>query len=125
MPISTASFSTYSLAGPDTQTLREIMERLRNTYCGSISAQFMHIDDLEVREWLQRRMEESQNRLKLSRDEQIRILTRLTDAVIFEEFIRRKFVGAKSFSLEGRREPDPAAGPGHREGRARRASSRS
>ena len=94
-------FSTYSLAGSNTQTLRDIMDRLRNTYCGSISAQFMHIDDLDVREWLQRRMEESQNRLKLSRDEQIRILTRLTDAVIFEEFIRRKFVGAKSFSLEG------------------------
>jgi 2-oxoglutarate dehydrogenase E1 component len=94
-------FSTYSLAGSNTQTLRDIMDRLRNTYCGSISAQFMHIDDLEVREWLERRMEESQNRLKLSRDEQIRILTRLTDAVIFEEFIRRKFVGAKSFSLEG------------------------
>jgi 2-oxoglutarate dehydrogenase E1 component len=94
-------FSTYSLAGSNTQTLRDIMDRLRNTYCGSISAQFMHIDELELREWLQRRMEESQNRLKLSRDEQIRILTRLTDAVIFEEFIRRKFVGAKSFSLEG------------------------
>jgi 2-oxoglutarate dehydrogenase E1 component len=94
-------FSTYLLAGSNTQTLRDIMERLRNTYCGSISAQFMHIDDLQVREWLQGRMEESQNRLKLSRAEQLRILTRLTDAVIFEEFIRRKFVGAKSFSLEG------------------------
>jgi 2-oxoglutarate dehydrogenase E1 component len=94
-------FSTYSLAGSNTQTLSVIMERLRNTYCGSISAQFMHVDDLDIREWLQRRMEESQNRLKLSRDEQLRILTRLTDAVIFEEFIRRKFVGAKSFSLEG------------------------
>jgi 2-oxoglutarate dehydrogenase E1 component len=94
-------FSTYLLTGSNTQTLRDIMERLRNTYCGAISAQFMHIDDLDVREWLQRRMEESQNRLKLSRDEQIRILTRLTDAVIFEEFIRRKFVAAKSFSLEG------------------------
>jgi len=94
-------FSTYLLAGSNTQTLRDILDRLRNTYCGSISAQFMHIDDLDVREWLQQRMEESQNRLKLSRDEQIRILTRLTDAVIFEEFIRRKFVGAKSFSLEG------------------------
>ncbi len=94
-------FSTYLLAGSNTQTLRDIMERLRNTYCGSVSAQFMHIDDLQVREWLQGRMEESQNRLKLSRDEQIRILTRLTDATIFEEFIRRKFVGAKSFSLEG------------------------
>ena len=94
-------FSTYSLAGSNDQTLRDIMDRLRNTYCGAISAQFMHIDGLDVREWLQSSMEESQNRLKLSRDEQIRILTRLTDAVIFEEFIRRKFVGAKSFSLEG------------------------
>ena len=94
-------FSTYSLAGSNSQTLRDIMDRLRSTYCGAISVQFMHVDDLDVREWLQGRMEDSQNRLKLSRDEQIRILTRLTDAVIFEEFIRRKFVGAKSFSLEG------------------------
>ncbi len=94
-------FSTYCLAGSNSQTLRDIMDRLRSTYCGAISVQFMHVDDLEVREWLQQRMEEPQNRLKLSRDEQIRILTRLTDAVIFEEFIRRKFVGAKSFSLEG------------------------
>jgi 2-oxoglutarate dehydrogenase E1 component len=46
-------------------------------------------------------MEGTENHLKLSREEQIRILTRLTDAVIFEEFIRKKFVGAKSFSLEG------------------------
>lgn len=94
-------FSTVSLSGSNVQTLRSIMQLLRNTYCGSISAQFMSIDDLDVREWLQRRMESTQNRLKLSREEQIRILTRLTDAVIFEEFIRRKFVGAKSFSLEG------------------------
>ena len=53
------------------------------------------------RRWLQRRMESTENRLQLTRDEQMRILTRLTDAVIFEEFIRKKFVGAKSFSLEG------------------------
>jgi 2-oxoglutarate dehydrogenase E1 component len=46
-------------------------------------------------------MEPTQNRLHLSRDEQVRIFTRLTDAVSFEEFIRKKFVGAKSFSLEG------------------------
>lgn len=82
-------------------TLHQIVEQLRNTYCRSIGVQFMHIDDLTVREWLQERMETTQNRLELSRKEQIRILTRLTDAVAFEEFIRRKFVGAKSFSLEG------------------------
>ena len=61
----------------------------------------MFIDDLRVRRWLQRRMEATENRLTLRRDEQLRILTRLSDAVTFEEFIRRKFVGAKTFSLEG------------------------
>jgi 2-oxoglutarate dehydrogenase E1 component len=61
----------------------------------------MHIEDLSVRRWLQRRMETTQNRLQLSREDQLRILTRLTDAVAFEEFIRRKFPGAKTFSLDG------------------------
>ncbi|MBE0544212.1 MAG: hypothetical protein IH623_22965 [Verrucomicrobia bacterium] len=46
-------------------------------------------------------MEGSQNRLHLSREEQLRILTRLTDVVVFEEFLRKKFLGAKMFSLEG------------------------
>jgi len=81
--------------------LREIIERLRSTYCRSIGVQFMHIDDYAIRYWLQERMEHSQNRLALSRAKQLRILTRLTDAVVFEEFIRKKFIGAKSFSLEG------------------------
>jgi len=82
-------------------TLGKLLERLRNTYCRSIGVQYMHIDDLSVRRWLQRRMEATQNHLQLSREEQLRILTRLTDAVTFEEFIRRKFPGAKTFSLDG------------------------
>jgi len=86
---------------PGARTLGSVIERLRNTYCRSIGVQFMHIDELSVREWLQRRMEGSQNRLALSRDEQLRILTKLTDAVIFEEFVQKKYLGAKSFSLEG------------------------
>ena len=81
--------------------LREILQRLRNTYCRSIGVQFMHIDDYGMRLWLQERMERTQNHLALGRNEQLRILTRLTDAVMFEEFIRKKFIGAKSFSLEG------------------------
>ena len=82
-------------------TVREIFQRLRNAYCRSIGAQFMHIGDAAVRQWLQRRMELTQNRLSLTRDEQLRILTRLTDAATFEEFLRKKFLGAKTFSLEG------------------------
>jgi 2-oxoglutarate dehydrogenase E1 component len=82
-------------------TLKEILDRLRTTYCRTIGVQFMHIDDPTVRDWLQARMESSLNHITLTRDEQLRILTRLTDAVVFEEFIRKKFLGAKSFSLEG------------------------
>ncbi len=82
-------------------TIREILQRLRNTYCRSIGVQFMHLDDSAARQWLQRRMESTQNRLALAREEQLRILGRLTDAVIFEEFLRKKFIGAKTFSLEG------------------------
>lgn len=82
-------------------TFREVLEKLRSTYCQSIGVQYMHIDDLSIRRWMQQRMEPVANRLRLARAEQLRILTRLTDAVAFEEFIRKKFIGAKSFSLEG------------------------
>ena len=82
-------------------TVHQIYEHLRDTYCRSIGVQYMHIDNFDIRRWLQDRMERTRNRLQLSRDEQIRIFSRLNDAVAFEEFIRRKFVGAKSFSLEG------------------------
>ncbi len=94
-------FSTLGAGGPNLRTLREILEWLRNTYCRSIGAQFMHIDDLPVREWLQHQMESTENRLQLTPEEQRRILKRLSDAVVFEEFILKKFSGAKSFSLEG------------------------
>lgn len=94
-------FSSRTVSGAAVRTLREILFLLRNTYCRSIGVQFMHIDSLQARHWLQERMEGTQNRLQLSRAEQLRILTRLTDAVIFEEFIQKKYVGAKRFSLEG------------------------
>src|SRR5687767_8231538 len=95
------SYSCETLVPHGRLTLAEILDRLWNTYCRSIGVEYMHIDVPAVRKWLQERMEWSQNRLQLSRAEQLRILTRLNDAVSFEQFIRKKFVGAKSFSLEG------------------------
>ena len=94
-------FSTQWAGGPDTQTLRQLVTWMQSTYCRSIGVQFMHIDSMQVRQWLQDRMERTANRLKLSRSEQVRILERLSDAVVFEEFVQKKYVGAKSFSLEG------------------------
>ena len=95
-----------TVAAPTSQggqltTVRAVLDRLRNTYCRSIGVQYMHIDDLSVKNWLQERMEGTENRLKLGREEQVRILTKLTDSVLFEEFIQKKYLGAKSFSLEG------------------------
>ncbi len=94
-------FSTETMQLGVQLTLAEIVQRLRNTYCRSIGVEYMHIDDVPIRRWLQARMERTENRLTLTRDEQLRILTRLTYASVFEEFVRKKFIGAKSFSLEG------------------------
>lgn len=94
-------FSTQWFGGAECRTLRDMVNWLQMTYCRSIGVQFMHIDSLQVRAWLRDRMERTGNRVRLSRDEQIRILRRLSDAVMFEEFVQKKYVGAKSFSLEG------------------------
>ena len=94
-------FSSTMIAGTDVLTLRQILELLQKVYCHDVGVQFMHIDDLKQKRWLQGRMEDLRTHRHLSRDEQLRILTKLTDAEILEQFIHKKFLGAKRFSLEG------------------------
>ncbi len=94
-------FSSGDMAGPATATLQEILERLTETYTRSIGAEFTFLEDREARTWLQEAMESTCNRLELETEEQLRILTKLTDAEIFEQFLHTKFIGAKRFSLEG------------------------
>lgn len=94
-------FSARTISGENVRSLEEIISLLQSTYCRSIGVQFMHIDNREIRDWLQQRMEGTQNRIALDRETQLRVLTRLTDAVTFEQFVRTKFKGAKTFSLEG------------------------
>jgi 2-oxoglutarate dehydrogenase E1 component len=94
-------FSSRTIYGTERLALSDILQRLRNTYCRSIGVEFMHIHDIEAKNWLQERMEGTENRLALNAERQRHILTLLTDAVILEEFIQRKYKSAKSFSLEG------------------------
>ena len=94
-------FSTDTIEGPQSMSLRQIIRRLHNTYCRSIGVQFMHMDDLLVRQWLQVRMEGCENRIQLDRRQQLRIYRQMTTAAVFEEFIQKRFLGSKSFSLEG------------------------
>jgi 2-oxoglutarate dehydrogenase E1 component len=90
-----------SIAYPGLNTPRKVLDLLQETYCRSIGVQFMHIDDLEVTTWIGQRVESSRNRCELTRDEKIRIFRRLNDAVTFEKFLQTKYIGSKSFSLEG------------------------
>ncbi|HSY24170.1 MAG TPA: 2-oxoglutarate dehydrogenase E1 component [Polyangiaceae bacterium] len=96
------SFSTAGMAGlPERATLHQIVAHLRETYCSSIGVEFTQIEDTEPRQWLQQQMESTKNHASLDRSELIRILTKLTEAEIFEQFIHKNYVGSKRFSLEG------------------------
>ena len=94
-------FSTGDLAGPANQPLRTILDRLKDTYSRTIGVEYTFLENREARNWLRDTMELSGNHIDLSRDQQIRILTKLTDAEIFEQFLHTKYTGAKRFSLEG------------------------
>ena len=98
-------FYTDSLAhafgGRKQATLREMVDVLRETYCGKIGCEYMYIQRPEEKLWLQQRMEAPQFAFKLSRDEKIRILDDLLQAEEFEHFLDRRFIGQKRFSLEG------------------------
>ncbi len=94
-------FFTNGLSGRDRATLREILEVLRDTYCGTIGVEYMYIADPERKEWLQDRMESSRNRTAFDAAARRRILEKLVEAESFERFLHAKYIGHKRFSLEG------------------------
>jgi multifunctional 2-oxoglutarate metabolism enzyme len=83
------------------ETLREILDRLRQTYCASIGVEYMHIQDPVQKQWLQDRMEATMNLWPLDTSARLRILHRLIQAEEFEHFLQNRFVGQKRFGLEG------------------------
>ncbi|MBL0311596.1 MAG: multifunctional oxoglutarate decarboxylase/oxoglutarate dehydrogenase thiamine pyrophosphate-binding subunit/dihydrolipoyllysine-residue succinyltransferase subunit [Holophagaceae bacterium] len=94
-------FITNGLGGSEEATLREIVEVLRQTYCGKIGAEFMHIQDPQQKHWLMERMESTRNRADLTTEDRRHILAKLIEAEAFEKFLHTKYVGHKRFSLEG------------------------
>jgi len=82
-------------------TLREILDTLRQTYCGRIAAEYMHIQHVDEKAWLQQRMEPWRNLWPLGVEVQKRIVERLIEAEEFEHFLDNRFKGHKRFSVEG------------------------
>ncbi|HVR43610.1 MAG TPA: multifunctional oxoglutarate decarboxylase/oxoglutarate dehydrogenase thiamine pyrophosphate-binding subunit/dihydrolipoyllysine-residue succinyltransferase subunit [Thermoanaerobaculia bacterium] len=94
-------FITGGLSGKTTARLREILDVLRDTYCGKLAPEYMHIQSPTEKKWLQERMEPGRNNAPLDPELKRRILAKLTDAEAFEKFLHTKYIGHKRFSLEG------------------------
>jgi len=81
--------------------LREILQRLRQTYCGSIGAEYMYIRDIAQKRWIQDRLEGVRGQPSYSVEQKHHILQQLTAAETLERYLHTKYVGQKRFSLEG------------------------
>ncbi len=85
----------------DTIKLGELAEMLKETYCGTIGLEFMHVQDMAQKNWLQSKLESRLNKPLFDRNEQVNLLNELTAADGLERYLGAKFPGAKRFSLEG------------------------
>ena len=93
--------SSTLFIGKEHASLREIIEALKATYCGSIGVEHMHITNTEERRWFQSRMESVRGRPGLGLDAKLHLLERLTAAEGLEKYLGTKYPGTKRFGLEG------------------------
>jgi 2-oxoglutarate dehydrogenase E1 component len=87
--------------GKETMSLRELMNALRETYCGTIGAEYMYATDQNQKRWWQQKLEGIRSKPNLSKEKKLHILDRLSAAEGLERFLHTKYVGQKRFSLEG------------------------
>ncbi len=97
-----------NVLGLETATMREIMGILRQTYCGSIGVEFMHIQYPDEKRWIQQRIEGARNQTDFTQRGKQTILERLIEAEEFERFLHVKFTGTKRFGLDGGESTVPA-----------------
>ncbi len=94
-------FQAASEIGLGATTLKEIIEHLEETYCSSIGIEYRYMRKPDKVKWLQDKLEKNRNRPSFSSEEKKYMLHKLNQAVVFEQFLHKKFVGQKRFSLEG------------------------
>ncbi len=94
-------FNTGSLAGPDRAPLSEILQILKETYCGSVGAEYMYISSVEQKRWLQSKLETQRSNPNYSHEEKKHILERLSAAEGLEKYLHTRYIGQKRFSGEG------------------------
>ena len=90
-----------TITDPPYATLRELIAIQKQTYCGKIGVEYMHIRNPQIRKWLQERMEPTRNQPSFDIRRKRRFILKLNAAELFETFLQTHYVGQKRFSLEG------------------------
>ncbi len=96
-----ATFNAGVEVGMGPAKLKDIIALLEKTYCESLGCEYTYIRNPKRRAWLQTRFEKTQNVPDLTTDEKRHFLRKLNEATVFENFIHKKYIGQKRFSLEG------------------------
>ena len=86
---------------PDFAPLRAILKQLQATYSAVLGAEFMNINSVEQKTWVQERLERLPGQEVLNKEEERRVLRKMSDAENFERLLHQRFPGTKRFSLEG------------------------
>ncbi|NQW58216.1 MAG: 2-oxoglutarate dehydrogenase E1 component, partial [Polynucleobacter sp.] len=87
--------------GKNQMSLRDLMQALRETYCGTLGVEYMFIADQTIKKWWQEKLESIRSTPRFNMDEKRHILDRVTSAEGLERYLQAKYVGQKRFSLEG------------------------
>lgn len=101
-------FEAGNLLGIGPATLRDIMASLEKIYAGRIGFEYMYIREIDVKNWLRNKIEKEALVFDPTIQEKTRILEKLNEATVFENFLHTKFLGQKRFSLEGGETTIPA-----------------
>jgi len=97
----TKKFKAASEIGLPVSTLDTIINHLKQTYCRSIGVEYMYIRTPDIIRWFKQKMEPIKNEPQLTITDKKRIYSDLVRATFFEQFLHKKFIGQKRFSLEG------------------------
>ena len=94
-------FNAGEIIGLGPQPLKVIIAHLEEIYCDSIGVEYMYIRKPSINKWIQNKLNVNNNHPNFSKSQKVKLLTKLIEAVSFENFLHTKFVGQKRFSLEG------------------------
>ncbi len=104
----TTIFQCGEFVGLGPASLQDILDHLKKIYCGKIGFQYMHSNNTDIRRWMREKIETTAKNIDLSLVKKKRILQKLNEDNVFENFLQTKYVGQKRFSLEGGESTIPA-----------------